>query len=86
MSTDSEIGEVVARVRRRSLAVCDNCGGEGYTDMGRSACADCYGAGVMTPELAARLRSEAPPDDRGLCECRIGQCRALTERCREVEK
>lgn len=22
-------------------------------------------------------------DDRDLCECRIGQCRALTERCRE---
>lgn len=60
MSTDSEIGEIVARVRQRLLAVCENCGGEGYSDMGRSACAECYGAGVMTPELAERLRAGTP--------------------------
>lgn len=55
MSTESEIGEVVARVRQRSLTVCENCGGEGYTDMGKSACAECFGAGVTTPEMLARL-------------------------------
>ena len=31
----------------------------------------------ITPETHTQL------DDRDLCECRIGQCRALTERCRE---
>ncbi|WP_139234949.1 hypothetical protein [Methylobacterium sp. yr596] len=34
-------------------AVCDNCEGQGYTDMGRSACAICLGAGFETPELHA---------------------------------
>lgn len=35
--------------------VCDNCDGEGYTDMGASACAVCLGAGVTTPEMLAAL-------------------------------
>lgn len=51
----AEIAEVVARVRGRSLAVCDNCGGQGYTDMGKSACAGCFGAGVITQEMAYAL-------------------------------
>ncbi len=55
MTTNTEIAEFVARLRNRSLVVCENCGGEGYTDMGKSACGRCYGAGVETPELMARL-------------------------------
>lgn len=36
-----------------SRIVCDNCGGQGYTDMGRSACAVCLGGGFETPEVRA---------------------------------
>lgn len=36
-----------------SRIICGDCGGQGYTDMGRSACAICLGAGFETPELRA---------------------------------
>lgn len=54
--------EAISRVRSGSLPVCENCGGQGYTDAGRSACAECHGAGVMTPELLAALSKM--PDSR----------------------
>lgn len=59
MSTDSEIGEVIARVRQRHLTVCENCGGQGYTDGGTTACGICLGAGVTTPELLKALRQHS---------------------------
>jgi len=31
------------------------------------------------------FRSTTALNDRDLCGCKIGQCRALTERCRETE-
>lgn len=39
-----------------SAVTCDTCDGEGYTDMGRSACAMCLGACVTTPELLSVSR------------------------------
>lgn len=55
MSTDREIGEVIARLQHRKIAVCDECGGEGYTDAGTTACGVCFGVGVMTRQLEDRL-------------------------------
>lgn len=98
MSTDSEIGEVVARVRQRSLTVCENCGGQGYADMGASACATCFGAGVTTPEMLAAiadryasgwndaLAKHCIGDSTDPCDCRIGDCKRITRGCFEMKE
>lgn len=47
---------------------------------------DTAGVGWLAEQIHQAIIPVPLPDDRGLCECRIGQCRALTERCREVEQ
>lgn len=49
---DEAIAEVTARLKNNSLSPCFDCGGQGYTDMGKSACFWCRGAGVITQEMA----------------------------------
>lgn len=57
----TDLSEVIGRLRSGKLTICegsngnDGCGGQGYTDGGRTVCADCFGAGVMTPELRSAL-------------------------------
>lgn len=54
-----------------------------------NAFGDTAGVNWLTDAIMGLPASSAsyPPglDDRDLCECRIGQCRALTERCRESD-
>ena len=49
---DPQISEVVSRLKSYSLRVCQDCGGQGYTNAGRSACFWCRGAGVITQQMA----------------------------------
>lgn len=49
---DPQIAEVVSRLKSYKLRVCQDCGGQGYTDSGRSACFWCRGAGVITQQMA----------------------------------
>jgi hypothetical protein len=56
---DEAIAEVTARLKNYSLSPCLDCGGQGYTDMGKSACAVCLGVGVTTPEMLAALEDAA---------------------------
>jgi DnaJ-class molecular chaperone len=49
---DEAIAEVTARLKNNSLSPCLNCGGQGYTDQGKSACFWCRGAGVITQQMA----------------------------------
>lgn len=44
--------EVLARLKNYNLSSCLDCGGQGYTDMGKSACFWCRGAGVITQQMA----------------------------------
>lgn len=44
--------EVIARLENHSLGPCLDCGGQGYTDQGKSACFWCRGAGVITQQMA----------------------------------
>lgn len=61
----SEEREILARLQVGQLMICENCGGQGYTDSHNSVCADCYGAGVMTPELRAVLDQPKRPTGVG---------------------
>jgi len=49
---DEAIAEVTARLKNYSLSPCLDCGGQGYTDQGKSACFWCRGAGVITQQMA----------------------------------
>ncbi|SFM82231.1 hypothetical protein [Methylobacterium pseudosasicola] len=46
---------------------------------------DTAGVAWLAEQIHRSMSPVAQPDDRGLCECRIGQCRFLTERCREIQ-
>lgn len=46
---------------------------------------DSAGVGWLAEQIHHAISAEAPPSDRDLCSCKIGQCRFLTERCRETE-
>jgi hypothetical protein len=46
---------------------------------------DTAGVGWLADQIHRAMTPVAQPDDRSLCGCRIGECRFLTERCREVE-
>lgn len=47
---------------------------------------DSAGVNWLADQIRAVMSPVGLPDDRGLCECRIGQCRELTERCREIDQ
>ena len=47
---------------------------------------DTAGVNWLADQIHRAMCPVAQPDDRSLCECLIGQCRFLTERCREVEQ
>lgn len=46
---------------------------------------DTAGVGWLAEQIHRAMSPVPSPDDRSLCECRIGDCRFLTQRCREVE-
>lgn len=55
---DKEIGEGVARLKNGSLRPCGNCGGQGYGDMGQSACSRCGGIGVFDTRKSGEVRAD----------------------------
>lgn len=46
---------------------------------------DTAGVNWLADQIHRAMVPVPLPDDRSFCKCRIGQCRFLTERCREVE-
>lgn len=81
--------EVMARLKNRKLDPCLDCGGQGYTDMGKSACFWCRGAGVITQQMAHafgvadRAEKAAQNAPQESCDCAIGDCVQITRKCRE---
>lgn len=45
---------------------------------------DTAGVGWLADQIHQAIAAEAPPNDGDLCQCNIGQCHFLTERCREM--
>lgn len=46
---------------------------------------DTAGVQWLAEAINQAIAREAQPADLSLCNCNIGQCRFLTERCREME-
>lgn len=46
---------------------------------------DTEGVGWLAEQIHRVMAAETAPDDRDLCVCKIGQCRFLTERYREMQ-
>lgn len=49
---EEAVAEVISRLKNYRLRPCLDCGGQGYTDQGKSACFWCRGAGVITQQMA----------------------------------
>lgn len=64
--------EVIARLESRSLSPCLDCGGQGYTDIGKSACFWCRGAGVITWEMAYAFGVADRTEAASVAEARQG--------------
>jgi hypothetical protein len=76
----SGASEVMTGLRNGNPTVCDNCGGQGYTDGGTSACGKCFGVGIMTPELAKVLAPLSASKQEIIADAQIKQaCQRASE-------